>query len=107
LNNFDDIKNRETFIHPDYLYSTINRSSAFKFDNPEIEPLQGLLWSIGIIIMKYIVNVNEIQIGELRSIYMIGIGDLIEKKEVNKILLMFLNNLFNYEKNRFSSIYVM
>lgn len=107
MKNIDDIENTETFIHPDYCHSIINSSSTFKFNNSEIQPLQGLLWSIGIIIMKYIMNLNDIQIEELRSPYMINICDSIEKKEVNKSLLKFLNNLFNYENKRFSSVYVM
>ena len=107
LTNFEKLQRRENYIHPDsnnfYNYSLIHPNS----DKLKIEILQGLLWSIGILIMKYIINLNDHQIENFTNNYMIGVKDLIEIKGINKILMKLLVNLFDYEDKRFSMIYIM
>jgi len=69
---------------------------------------KGLLWSIGILIMKYIIGLKDHQIKMLRDNYIMGKRDFYEDLNgINKSLLIFIKNIFNYEDNRFSSIYLM
>ncbi len=94
-------------MHPDYSNCCKSGSSQFKTHGVNIEVIQGLLWSIGILIMKYIIDLNDDQIEKFKNNYIIGNSDLTDIKEINKIFLIFLNYLFDYQDIHFSEIYLM
>lgn len=89
----------------------MNNANKYSFEsNSEcfgVDRFQGLFWSIGILVMKYIIDIKEDLIENFRNNSIDRIADSIERKGMNKIFLVFLKNLFEYEDKLFAKVYLM
>jgi len=95
----------EQFVHPFSINKETKIKNYVSFEKDL--KINGLLWSFGIIIIKYVLGFSNEEIIEIKANILSNEKILKENIKINKIFVIFLENIFLYDNSIFSNIYYM